>query len=145
LGVIGSREECNVILNKVTEMISSLSLIVNKEKSFINHAKTTRTAYLGADLIMSNANLIKKKYKNNLKCLYRMALTKIQLYIPIKKIILRLVAKGYADIGKNGKSYRARRQNKYCTASEYDIVKHFTNMIRGLVNYYSFASQKSDL
>jgi Type II intron maturase len=143
--VIGSREDCNAILNKVTEMISSLSLNVNKEKSFINHAKTTRTAYLGADLIMPNANLIRKKYKNNLKCLYRVALTKIQLYIPIKKIILRLVAEGYADIRKDSKSYRARRQNKYCTASEYDIVKHFTNIIRGLVNYYSFASQKSNL
>jgi group II intron reverse transcriptase/maturase len=121
LGVIGSREDSNVILNKVTEMISSLSLNVNKEKSFINQAKTIRTAYLGADLIMPNANLIRKK------------------------IILRLVAKGYADIRKDGKSYRARRQNKYCTASEYDIVKHFSSIIRGLVNYYSFASQKSDL
>jgi group II intron reverse transcriptase/maturase len=145
LGVIGSREDCNVILNKVTEIISSLSLNVNKEKTFINHAKTNKTAYLGADLIMPSANLIRKKYKNNLKCLYRVALTKIQLYIPIKKIILRLVAKGYAVIRKDGKSYRARRQNKYCTASEYDIVMHFSNIIRGLVNYYSFASQKSDL
>lgn len=126
-------------------MISSLSLNVSKEKSFINHAKTTRTAYLGADLIMPNANLIRKKYKNNLKCLYRVALTKIQLYIPIKKIILRLVAKGYAVIRKDGKSYRARRQNKYCTVSEYDIVKHFSSIIRGLINYYSFASKKSDL
>ena len=118
---------------------------MNKEKSFINHAKTTRTAYLGADLIIPNANLLKKKYKNNLKGLYRVALIKIQLYIPIKKIILRLVAKGYATIRKDGKSYRARRQNKYCTASEYDIVMHFSSIIRGLVNYYSFASQKSDL
>jgi hypothetical protein len=118
---------------------------VNKKKSFINHAKTTRTAYLGADIIMANVNLIKKKYKNNLKSLYRVALNKPQLYIPIKKIILRLVAKGYADIRKDGISYRARRQNKYCTASEYDIVKHFTSIIRGLCNYYSFASQKSKL
>lgn len=126
-------------------MTSSLSLNVNKKKSFINHARTTRTAYLGADLIMHNVNLIKKKYKNNLKCLYRVALTKIQFYIPIKKIILRLVAKGYVTIRKDGKSYRARRQNKYCTVGEYDIVKHFSSIIRGLVNYYSFASQKSDL
>jgi Type II intron maturase len=64
---------------------------------------------------------------------------------PIKKIILRLVAKGYAAIRKDNKSYRARRQNKYCTASEYDTVKHFSSIIRGLVNYCSFASQKSDL
>jgi hypothetical protein len=62
-------------------MISSLSLNVNKEKSFIKYAKTTRTVYLGADLIMPNANLIKKKYKNNLKCFHRVALTKSQLYI----------------------------------------------------------------
>jgi hypothetical protein len=126
-------------------MVNSLSLNVNKEKSFINHAKTTRTPYLGADLTIPNNNIIRKKYKDNLKCLYRVALTKVQLYIPVKRIILRLVAKGYACIRKDGKSYRARRQNKYCTASEYDTVKHFSDIIRGLVNYYSFASQKSDL
>lgn len=57
LGVIGLREDCDVILNKVTEIISSLSWNVNKEKTFINRAKTTKTAYLGADLIMPSANL----------------------------------------------------------------------------------------
>jgi hypothetical protein len=118
---------------------------VNKVKSTINHAKTTRTNYLGAELCIANTNSIRKKYKNNLKALYRVALTKVQLYIPIKKILLRLVEKGYAMLRNNGKSYRARRQNKYCTASEYEIVTHFSSIIRGLVNYYSFASQKSNL
>jgi hypothetical protein len=78
-------------------------LNVDKKKSFIYHAKATRTTYLEADLIMPDANIIRKKYKNNLKCLYRVALTKIQLYILIKKIILRLVAKGCAAIREDGK------------------------------------------
>lgn len=122
-----------------------MSLNVNMDKTYVNHAKTTRTAYLGTDLIMHNFNIIRKKYKDNLKSLTRVALTKVQLRIPVKRIIFRLVAKGYAVMRNDGKSFRARKQNKYCTASEYDIVKHFSALIRGLTNYYSFASQKSDL
>ncbi len=145
IGIIGSRQDCDTILNKITKTFDSFSLNINKKKSFINHAKTTRTSYLGVDLFMINSNSIRKKYQNNLKVLTHVALTKVQLYIPIKKILLRLVAKGYATLRNDGKSYRGRRQNKYCTASEYDIVSHFSSIIKGLVNYYSFASKKSDL
>jgi hypothetical protein len=92
-----------------------------------------------------NTNIIIKKYNNSLKVLNKIACTKINLCIPIKKILLRLVAKGYATLRKDGKSIRARRQNKYCTASEFDIVIHFSAMIHDLTQYYSFASQRSDL
>jgi hypothetical protein len=45
----------------------------------------------------------------------------------------------------DGKSFRATRQLRLCTYNEYDIVKHFSSLIRGLVKYYSFVSQRSQL
>jgi hypothetical protein len=145
IGVIGSHDDCKKIAEKVSKILESVQLKAQADKTSITHTKTTRTKFLGADLTMPAKNRIVKKYKNNLKTLSRVALTKMQLYVPVENIIKRLLAKGYVIHRNDGKSYRARRHNKYCTSSEYDIVMHFSSMIRGLVNYYSFASQRSDL
>lgn len=110
--------------------------------------KLKPTLFLGANLILPNKTLITKQFdkKKNLHTLHRIALIKIRLEIPVLLLIKQLEAKGYVIKRRQSiNKYRAIRQNRLVSASELNIVKHFSSAIRGLVNYYTFACFRSNL
>jgi hypothetical protein len=146
IGVQGLYIDAQFICTKVKLIFESLQLTVfSTFKQEIRCARTLRTTYLGVDLSLFPRNIIVRTYKCNVKKLSSLVLGKIRFYIPIYTIILRLVSNGYLVSRDDGKSFRATRQRYLCTYNEYDIVKHFSVLIRGLVNYYSFVSQRSHL
>ena len=129
-------------------MIQEIRLNIQKQKFEINHTKTKPTLFLGASLILPNKNFITKKYdvNKNLHTLRRIALTKIRLEIPVLRLLKRMEAIGYIMLRRETiNKYQARKQNNLVNTSELNIVKHFSSIIRRLVNYYTFACSRSHL
>jgi len=145
IGVCGSYDDCKYIYEKVYQILEFLYLSISINKIVINFSKITRTNYLGADLIMPSKRVLVTIFNYNLKGLAYRFVTKLQLSIPIQAIISRLLVKGYVGILADCKSYQAMSLIPYQCFSEFVIVKHFSVLIRGLVNYYRFVSQRFQL
>jgi hypothetical protein len=144
--VQGLYTDAQFIYTKIKIILESLKLnVLAISGQKIRCVQTSRTFYLGAELSFFPRNLIVSTYKYNLSKLSSLVLGKIRFYLPVYTLILRLVSKGYLVPRVDGKSFRATRQLRLCTYNEYDIVKHFSSLIRGLVKYYSFVSQRSQL
>ena len=56
----------------------------------------------------------------------------------------RLTDKGITK-KMNNKKYRSTAFFKYCSLDDNIIVKRFSYILRGLINYYSCVNKKSDL
>lgn len=145
IGVIGSLTECKTIKNEIFKNIEFFKIKIQKCKSIIRDTKTKKIRFLGADLSIKKKKLSIKIYKSNKIILTKIAVTKIQLNIPIIYLIKKYESKGYLISYRKKTIFRARRQNKYCTYHEYVIVKHFSYIIQSLVNYYIFANTRSSL
>lgn len=145
IGVCGSYDDCKYIYEKIYQILEFLYLSISLTKVVINFSKVSQTNYLGANLLTPSKRLLVTIFNNNLKELSCIFLTKLQLYIPIQDIIFRLVIKGYVCVLADCKSYQAMSLIQYQCFSEFEIVKHFSSLIRGLVSYYRFASQRFHL
>lgn len=71
-------------------------------------------------------------------------ITRAQLYIPIRTLLKRATDRGYARENAD-KFARATANSRYSASEDRHIVNHFSDVIRGLVNYYSFANKRSSL
>jgi hypothetical protein len=71
---------------------------------------------------------------------------KVVLRLPLKELLQRYVIQGLLVIRKsNCKLVRATANRRIVTLSEKEIVLRYNLIIRGLLNYYSFLNQRSDL
>ncbi|BEI31809.1 putative groupII intron reverse transcriptase /maturase (mitochondrion) [Bryopsis sp. KO-2023] len=161
IGVIGSRKDATDIRMAVQEyMYKQLQLDINSHKSAIYHATTERTRFLGTDIIYSASPHFcepKRITENRSEIFQSRAsgastqvdainhpITRAQLYIPIRTLLKRATDRGYAK--ENAEKFARATANCRLSASEdRHIVNHFSAVIRGLVNYYSFANKRSSL
>ena len=69
-----------------------------------------------------------------------------QLRLPTKELCLRLAHRGFATTKVKGtRTVRPTANLKLASLECAAIVKHYNSIIAGLVNYYSFINQRSDL
>lgn len=72
------------------------------------------------------------------------AFAKPRLLAPIRDLIAEAVSRGYAKYNTQGLA-RATSNPKFVAAQDVTIVNHYSAIIRGIVNYYSFVNKKSSL
>lgn len=162
IGVIGNRKHATDIRKDIQEYLSNeLQLEINEEKSAIYHAKTERCHFLGAEIIYRDTSKIITENTDrgvpggeaaprfnteisNIKRIKLQPITRAQLYIPIKKLLKRSIHRGYAKENAKGLA-RATANSRLSASEDKHIVKHFSAVIRRLVNYYSFANKRSSL
>lgn len=147
LGVIGTKRDALDIRKAVQHFLQEeLELNINEQKSEILHAKSGVAKYLGAlviyygtrsvdisstDKVSSDVNQIRLR-------------SRPQLIAPIKDLITKAVELGYAR--KNAKGLaRATFNPLLASSGDKHIVTHFSSVIRGIVNYYSFVNKRSSL
>lgn len=124
-----------------------LHLEIN-DKTQINNSKAKFTKFLGANIIYTKEMKLTNKEKDaeGRDQLQRVTTNRAQLYAPIKDICDRLEEKGYLmKTAKGLRRSRGRRMNKLVMCTDEEIVKHHNSVIRGIINYYSFASKRSAL
>lgn len=147
IGFNGTKAEADQIKSQIeTFLWDTLKLKCNDSKTYIKHSSEKGIKYLGYYLryIFNNKIVNDSTKVQGVQQLKRIAINRVQLRIPVELILRRAVERGYGKIRKDG-TIRPSSCRKLASLSDKLIVLRFSAIIRGLMEYYSPANQRSDL
>jgi group II intron reverse transcriptase/maturase len=147
IGFSGTKTEVSLIRNKVENKLREIHLEVNKEKSKTFHNIEDGLLYLGVYIkYISSRKICKdpKKEGSSPPQLKAISMNNAQFRIPVKRILNRAVERGHAKVRKDG-TYRATSKRAWSSLTEKQIVIRYSSIIRGIIEYYMCANQRSDL
>jgi group II intron reverse transcriptase/maturase len=147
IGFNGTKAEAEQIKSQIVSFLwDKLKLQTNDTKSFIKHSSEKGIKYLGYYLryIFNNKIVNDSSKKQGVQQLKSIAINRVQLRIPVELILRRAVDRGYGKIRKNG-TIRPSSCRKLGSLDDKLIVQRFSAIIRGLMEFYSPANQRSDL
>lgn len=158
LGFIGSANEAVIIANEIKSFITQiLKLSIDQTQRDIFHSTLKKVKFLEFYLRYIPLNRIIKENKiiqendlntnekNQQKELKSTHINVIRLRIPIVDLLTKAVERGYAKKREDQMSFRATSYRKLISLPHQDIVTHFSNIIKNIIQYYSPANQYSDL
>ena len=127
LGLIGTREEAEIIKRQIAEfLLNELDLELSVEKTLITHARTEGARFLGYKITILHENT-----KHSSKTHRRNINGKVGLEVPVEVIKNKL--KKYMRGGKPAPLYERIHD------SDYSIVAQYQAEYRGFVQYYLMA------
>lgn len=148
LGVIGSKEEALNIRKAVQKFLQQkLKLEINEQRSSLINAKSEIAKYLGTLVTYYGTGSVKPRSTDEVSDVKRVRLrsiTRPQLIAPIKDLLTKAVERGYGKLNAKG-LIRATFNQRLAASEDEQIVTHFSSVIRGIVNYYSFVNKRSSL
>lgn len=152
IGFTGTKVEAEEIKDKIERFLfDELKLKTNEAKSYISHSSDRGIKYLGFYIKYISRNKTQKdvnvEYKDEEGNSYQLkpiVINQAQLRIPTEFILRRAVDNGYGKIRVNG-TIRPSSCRKLSSFEDKQIVNKFLSIIRGLMQYYSPANQRSDL
>lgn len=139
--VSGSLNDAKHIkLNAKEFLRSHCEAELNDEKTLITNIMDNKFEFLGAD--------IRKPRRTNITTIRNgvdlRIVPRIFVNAPIYKLIQKLIDTGFIRRDKAGKIWPLS-YNKIVNLSHYEIIKFYNSKINGIVNYYSFASNRPKL
>lgn len=150
IGLICSKAEAQSILEKVRAFLRDvLGLDLSLDKTKLTHFPSGSVQFLGADLkgplkgsyISFFRNGKKRVFDNKINSLFLVHLLRIEA--PIKKILNRLTTAGFYK--KKNDLFYPTRVGRIYNYDMPDILRYYNSIIRGLLNYYTFADNRSSL
>ena len=144
LGVIGTKRDALDIIKAVQNFLQEeLELDINEHK--ILHTKSGMAKYLGALVIYYGTQSVEISTTDEISDVNQVRLrSRPQLIAPIKDLITKALELGYAIKNARGLA-RATSNPRLVSSEDKHIVTHFSSVIRGIVNYYSFVNNRSSL
>jgi len=134
MGLDGPKAFCKKIVEECkTFLADKLKLTLNAKKTKITHSQKQSAEFLG--YVIHRTKLKKMKIALNSKGVKTRRTTNTVLDGPIVKIVKNLHAKGYAK--KNG---NPTRNGRFINHTLYDMIKHYKEVERGILQYYSLAN-----
>lgn len=131
LGLAGTKVDAKDIKKQIGQFLSNeLQLTLSKEKTVITHTRSGKARFLGYDINTAWCDTKVTKEKDGRK--FRKLNGGIQLRVP--KDILTKWRKRYTRDGKPAAI------GGYIELSDFEIVETYGAQLRGLVNYYGYAS-----
>jgi RNA-directed DNA polymerase len=135
VGVIGSREDAEVVMQKVKEFIEKdLLLEASDDKTCIKNARKG-VRFLGYDIKAYTGNKRLKVVSKKGTCLKSTMIQKMQFHIPSEKVMQYASKKGYGDMA----AFRPVSRRGLLQRSDSEIILLYNSEMRGIVNYYSLA------
>jgi group II intron reverse transcriptase/maturase len=150
IGFTGTKAEAEEINSSIEAfLLDKLKLKTNETKSYICHSSEKGIKYLGYFIryifnnkIVKDPNVPFEDGKGHQ--LKSTAINQAQLRIPTELILRRAVDRGYGKIRKGG-TIRPTSCRKLSSFDDKLIVQRFSNIIRGLMEFYAPANTRSDL
>jgi group II intron reverse transcriptase/maturase len=136
IGVRGTLKETQEILKIVSDFCTSIGLTVSQQKTKITNLSTSKALFLGVEL--SRSNTIKFARVKSSSSTKRLGL-RLRMTAPIARIIKKLTETGF--IVKNEPAPRFR----WLHNNHDQIIHLYNSVMRGFLNYYSFAHNYSRL
>lgn len=146
IGLAGSKELAETLRNEIEDFLAqNLKLTLSREKTHIRHAKTEEAFFLGTRIrggTKHQRSMTVERIRNGEKqyVYKRTTVGTIAMFAPIPRIIERLHRKGYCDAKGQPRSMPA-----LSVQDDFTIVEEFNAVLRGYLNYYSFAANYSRL
>jgi group II intron reverse transcriptase/maturase len=136
IGVRGTLKDCKDILKKVSDFCSSIGLTVPQKNTKITNLSTSKALFLGVEL--SRSNTIKFSKDKSRSTTKRQGL-RLRMTAPIAIIKKKLKDTGF--IVKNEPAPRFL----WLHNNHDQIIHLYNSVMRGFLNYYSFAHNYSRL
>ncbi|MGU7776399.1 reverse transcriptase domain-containing protein [Burkholderia sp. MR1-5-21] len=142
VGVNGPKWMAEQIRNEVRDFMKErLGLTLNMEKTHIRHAKTEEAFFLGTRIkIGSTTQKVQKVVRNGKAFDKRVTGWLPQLWAPVGKLVGKLHVKGFC-----GSEGEPTPKYIWVLLDDDQIVSIYGSVIRGLLNYYSFADNYAKL
>lgn len=146
VGVVGSHKNAIEIRDKIEEfLINDLKLVLSPEKTSITHFSKTSIFFLGTFIKGTwekDKRIITIKKKDRFPTKVKMT-SRVILKAPIEKILEKATLNGFFKKrhGKFIPTYVGRCIN----LDHQDILRYYNSVIRGVLNYYSFANNRKSL
>nr|UAT97950.1 hypothetical protein Ahn.fas.Ore.mt_002 [Ahnfeltia fastigiata] len=140
VSVIGSKEDCVKIRNNISNYLKNdLKLDLNLNKTKISHATNDGAVFLGHKIYISDISKHKTKYvsRKDGKVLTRVV-SRPRMDAPIGKIVNKLTLSGFCKANGN-----PTRCGRLIHEPLHEIIKSYGNLEKGLINFYSLASNYS--
>lgn len=147
IGFTGPKIEAKDLMNSIMEFLElKLSLTCNKTKSVLIH-NSKKINFLGTEIRWLPFNRIRVDNDDELFPKYRsIAYNNAQMRLPTYNLIVRYANRGFLSSRESDiRVYRATSNRRLASLDTHEIVKRYDTIIRGLLGYYSFINQKSDL
>lgn len=142
IGVKGSHSLAQDVKKEVeTFLLKELNLELSQEKTAITHLPTSQAFFLGTIIRRHHQRYMQGLTRKSGPRRVRGSNTRILLESPINKIVERLKDQGYAhkDDGK------PKAVTKWIYMKPEEIILRYSSVIRGYLNYYSFANNRNML
>lgn len=153
IGINGPRSLVKKIKNEVHEFLKKeLLLELNIEKTKITSAVKSRAKFLGAEIMVSrsrtndqkriNSSFTKKKRKVST----RNTFGQILIMAPIENIVKKLASQSICKIRNFSKrDVIPKRKTSWINLESFIIIEKYNEIWLGILNYYSFAYNRSQL
>ena len=145
VGVIGSRKDTLYIKDKIISFLKDvLKLTLSEEKTFITNFSKNSIKFLGAYIKGSceNEKRIKTVIKNGVRVKVRVT-GRVSFRAPIRELFEKSTLGGFFK-RKRGK-FVPTKVGWLINFDHADIIRYFNSVIRGNLNYYSFANNRPSL
>jgi group II intron reverse transcriptase/maturase len=139
ISVDGTKEDCINLRNQIKEFLSNkINLTLNVEKTKITNAQSESAKFLG--YIIHKTTMNKMPIRRDKKGRLSQVVPRPMTDAPIKEIVEKLIERNY--VKRNGNPTRNARFINHTLA---DIINHYRSVERGILNYYSLATNYSRL
>lgn len=172
VGVIGNKHVATGIKQEISLFLkNNLKLKLNEDKIKITHMMREKAFFLGTEIKATDRKYtrsIRLKSERNVNKLTRLATTEcIKMYAPIQNLVEKLIDTGFAKrvnepriltyvVKKQGKKkIRSIPSNKtkivpcaktkWIMLDESQMMRKYEYILRGILNYYSFVDNYSNL
>nr|YP_010836031.1 hypothetical protein QLP54_mgp35 [Phyllosticta yuccae]WGC90047.1 hypothetical protein [Phyllosticta yuccae] len=149
VGVSGTRTLAEQLKEEVKVFLSTnLKLELSEEKSRITHMKSERAKFLGTEITLNRtleAKVVTRIFRGRSEKT-RISQVRPHLLAPINDLLKKLEDKGFIKRGKTDtRKLVPKSQNKWINLEHRQVIIRYNEVIRGYLNYYSFADNYSTL
>ena len=138
IAVKGSKEDCKIIRDKLTEFISgSLGMELSAEKTLITHSSEC-AKFLGYDIRVRRDNTVKRKGKSRIK--QRTLNNHTELLVPFEDKIHSFIFDRKIAVQKSDGTLFPVHRNSLLRCTDFEILTVYNGELRGICNYYRLAS-----
>jgi group II intron reverse transcriptase/maturase len=147
VAILGPKTEASDLKNIIGKFLKeNLGLTLNEEKTKITSLQEG-FRFLGTELFIRKYNNEKEQprtsYKRNGKVITAKVHPRIVMHAPIKELLDKLKEKQF--IKAVNKEYYPLGLDRLLNFDHEDILKYYSSIIRGIVNYYSFVDNRMRL
>ena len=148
VGITGSHGEAKAIKSQISDFLSKqLKLELNDEKSVITHFSKgpKKVHFLGADIFHHSPkqkHISRVKHADGNITKSRVTLP-VRLEAPMAKLIQKALQNGFYR--NDGGKIRPTGRTNLINLDHADIITYYNQVIRGIMNYYSFADNRASL